>query len=236
MKPSAKKKAAKPAPRPVKKTRKIHEIMKPLRAKRDAAAAAAGAKSSGMTLTRGYYAHSSATLMGDFLIGKGSSIWPGTVIRADMNSIRIGDYVNIQDNCTLHVDSKAGLTIGDYTLVGHNCMIHSCTIGRACLIGIGSIILEGAVVGDGAMITAGVLLRGGSKVPPGALVIKKDGTVKIYEGKAKTLLTIAASLEYEELAKRAVRGVYGPFSREAELAFVERARAVLSSILPGENA
>lgn len=186
-----------------------------------------------MVFKGGYYAHSAATLMGDFTIGRGSSIWPGTVIRADMNSIKIGECVNIQDNCTLHVDSKAGLTIGDYTLVGHNCMIHSCTIGKACLIGIGSIILEGAVVGDGAMITAGVLLRGGSKVPPGALVIQKSGEITVYEGKAKTLLTIAASLEYEQLARRAVDGIYGPFSREEELAFVERAKELQKIILPG---
>ncbi len=113
-------------------------------------------------------------------------------------------------------------------------MIHSCTIGRACLIGIGSIILEGAQVGDGAMITAGVLLRGGTRIPPGALVIQKGGEIKIYEGKAKTVLTIAGSLEYEKLAERAVKGVYGPFSREEELQFVEKAKGILSEILPGE--
>ena len=192
------------------------------------------AASHAMTLRKdGSYVHSSAVLMGDYRIGAGSSIWPGSVIRADMNSITIGRFVNIQDNCTLHVDSKAGLTIGDYTLVGHNCMIHSCTIGRGCLIGIGSIILEGAVVGDGAMITAGVLLRGGTKIAPGALVIQKAGEIKIYEGKAKTLLTIAGSLEYEALAKRAIAGVYGPFSHEEELGFVERAKGILQDILPG---
>lgn len=200
-----------------------------------ARAARKGNKLPGMHLSPdGYYSHSSAVLMGDFSIGPRSSIWPGTVIRADMNSIRIGECVNIQDNTTLHVDSKAGLTIGDYTLVGHNCMIHSCAIGRACLIGIGSIVLEGAQVGDGAMITAGVLLRGGTKVPPGALVIQKGGEVKVYEGKARTLLTIAGSLEYETLAVRASRGEFGPFSREEEMAFVESARAILKDILPGE--
>lgn len=189
-----------------------------------------------MRLVRGFYVHPASVLMGDVTIGRRSSIWPGTVIRGDMNTIAIGECVNIQDNCTLHVDSKAGLTIGDYSLVGHNCMIHSCTVGRACLIGIGSIILEGAVIGDGSMITAGVMLRGGTKIPPRSLVIAKGKDIEIYEGKARTLLTIAGSLEYEALAQRACKGIYGPFSPEEETQFVERAKVIQESIFSGGNA
>ncbi|MBL8018966.1 MAG: gamma carbonic anhydrase family protein [Leptospirales bacterium] len=181
------------------------------------------------------YVHPDATVMGDVIIGKDSSIWPGAVLRGDMNQITIGSMVNIQDNCTLHVDNKAGLSIGDYTLVGHNCMIHSCTIGRACLIGIGSIILEGAVIGDGAMITAGCLIRGGKKIPPFALVVSNGGELTVYENKAKTVLTIAGSIEYLELAKRAVKEVYGPFSKEDEERFLTQAKRIHSELFSSRS-
>jgi carbonic anhydrase/acetyltransferase-like protein (isoleucine patch superfamily) len=86
------------------------------------------------------FVHPSAVLIGLITIGTNSSIWANTVIRADNNTISIGNGVNIQDNSTLHVDSKQGLVIGDYSLIGHNCVLHGCKIGRACMIGIGSIL------------------------------------------------------------------------------------------------
>ncbi|MCE9599554.1 MAG: gamma carbonic anhydrase family protein [Spirochaetia bacterium] len=181
------------------------------------------------------YVHPDATVMGDVVIGKDSSIWPGAVLRGDMNQIKIGSMVNIQDNCTLHVDNKAGLNIGDYTLVGHNCMLHSCTIGRACLIGIGSIILEGAVIGDGAMITAGCLIRGGKKIPPFALVVSNGGELTVYENKAKTVLTIAGSIEYLELARRAVKETYGPFTKEQEEEFLSQAKGIYKELFEGRS-
>jgi len=176
------------------------------------------------------FIHESARVIGLVEMGENCSIWPGAVLRADMNSIILGNCVNIQDNSTLHVDSSAGMSIGDYTLVGHNTMLHSCKIGKACLIGIGSIILDKAEIGDGAMITAGCMIRGGMKIPPKAMVIQKEGKLFIYENKAKVQLTVAGSIEYMELAARHQKNLFGPFTKEEEKDFFVRAGQVMEEL------
>ncbi|MBK8395434.1 MAG: gamma carbonic anhydrase family protein [Leptospiraceae bacterium] len=176
------------------------------------------------------FIHKSASIIGLVEMGENCSIWPGSVLRADMNSIVLGKSVNIQDNSTLHVDSSAGLSIGDYTLVGHNTMLHSCKIGKACLIGIGSIILDKAEIGDGAMITAGCMIRGGMKIPSKAMVIQKEGKLLIYENKAKIQLTIAGSIEYMELAARYQKNLFGPFTKEEEHGFYLRAGIIMEEL------
>jgi carbonic anhydrase/acetyltransferase-like protein (isoleucine patch superfamily) len=176
------------------------------------------------------FIHERATVYGDVEMGEFSSLWPGVVVRADMNRFVLGKYVNIQDNSTLHSDSKRGITIGDYTLVGHHAMIHGCTIGRAVLIGIGSTILDDAEIGDGAMITAGCMIRGGTKIPPRALVTPNGSSIKIFENKAKTIYTIAGCLEYVELARRMQQGKWGPFSAEEEAKFLSRAKEIMAEM------
>lgn len=160
-------------------------------------------------------------------MGPQSSIWAGAVLRADMNTIRLGRAVNIQDNTTIHVDSRSPCEIGDYALVGHNAMLHGCRIGRAVMIGIGCVVLDGAEIGDGAMVTAGCLIRGGAKIPEHALVLQKDGKLIIKEGKARTGYTIAGSLEYVELAERWRRGEWGAFTREHEEELFRRGEELL---------
>jgi carbonic anhydrase/acetyltransferase-like protein (isoleucine patch superfamily) len=176
------------------------------------------------------FIHERATVYGDVSMDEFSSLWPGVVLRADMNSFVLGKYVNIQDNTTIHCDSRRGVTIGDYTLVGHNAMIHGCQIGRAVLIGIGSVVLDGAEIGDGAMITAGCMIRGGTKIPSRALVTPDGSSIKIFENKARTALTVAGSLEYVELASRMQKGIWGPFSRAEEEAFLARAKEIVSGL------
>ncbi|XDD50483.1 gamma carbonic anhydrase family protein [Leptospira sp. WS92.C1] len=173
------------------------------------------------------FIHPRATAIGLVEMGPYSSLWPGAVARADMNRIILGEGVNIQDNSTLHTDSNRGIFIGDYTLVGHNTMLHGCSIGRGCLIGIGSIILEEAEICDGAMIMAGCMIRGGKKIPPGAMVIQKNGDLKIFERKAKPILSVAGCLEYIALSKRFKEGIFGPFSKEEETEFQNQARKIL---------
>ncbi len=160
------------------------------------------------------FVHPSAVLIGLVQLGPRSSVWPNTVIRADKNRVQIGAGVNIQDNSTLHVDSKQGIVIGDYTLVGHRTVLHSCRIGKACMIGMGSMVLEGAEIGDGAMITAGCLIRGNARIPPRALVVNKGGEIVVRENKARPLMTITGSLEYIELAQRFQKNVWGPLAPE----------------------
>ncbi|MBE7413471.1 MAG: gamma carbonic anhydrase family protein [Leptospiraceae bacterium] len=158
------------------------------------------------------------------------SIWPGAVLRADTNFIKLGKAVNIQDNSTIHVDSTYSTSIGDYSLIGHNVVIHSSTIGKACLIGIGSIILENCVIGDGAMISAGCLIRGNTKIPPKAMVIQKNGELKIYENKSRPQLIIASSLEYVESSKRFLNKFFAPFSENETKEFFMKAGSILKEL------
>lgn len=220
----AKKKVAKKTARPAKK-----KVTRRASAQKPATKPSAQNQAPGLGFDKSVFIHPAATVMGQATIGACSSIWPGAVVRADLNTIELGAYVNVQDNSTLHVDSRGALTIGDYTLIGHNAMVHSCTIGRGVLIGIGAVVLDGAEIGDGAAITAGCLIRGGRKIPAGALVLSKRGEVVVIEGKARPKMTVAGSLEYHQLAERHLRGQYGPFSAEAEQAFYAEADRIVAS-------
>jgi carbonic anhydrase/acetyltransferase-like protein (isoleucine patch superfamily) len=99
-----------------------------------------------------------AVLVGDVKLEVGSSIWYKAVIRADLDSIQIGTYSNIQDGAILHGDVGLPLVIEDYVTVGHNAVIHGLRIGRGSLIGIGAIILEGVTIGSGSIVGAGAVV------------------------------------------------------------------------------
>jgi carbonic anhydrase/acetyltransferase-like protein (isoleucine patch superfamily) len=112
-----------------------------------------------------------ATIIGDCVIGEGSSVWFGAVIRGDSNSIKIGCRTNIQDLCVVHVDSTNKVEIGDNVTIGHRAIIHGCKIGSNCIIGMGAIIMNGAQIGDGCIVGAGSLVTEGQIIPPKSLVL-----------------------------------------------------------------
>lgn len=108
-----------------------------------------------------------AAIIGDTVIGDGCSIWFGAVLRGDVNSIKIGNHVNIQDGAVLHtLYQKSTIEIGDYVSVGHNVTIHGAHVHDYALIGMGSTLLDDAVIGEGAIIAAGALVLKGTKVGP----------------------------------------------------------------------
>lgn len=110
-------------------------------------------------------------VVGDVTIGPDSSIWYNTVVRGDINYVRIGRGTNIQDLSVLHVTHETHpLQIGDQVTVGHKATLHGCTIMSRCLIGMGAIVLDGAVVEEQAMVAAGAVVPPGMKVPSGTLV------------------------------------------------------------------
>lgn len=109
-------------------------------------------------------------IIGRVEIGRDSSIWYNTVIRGDVNSIKIGDRSNVQDACVLHVTGKYPLFIGNNVTIGHAVKLHGCTVEDLCLIGIGSIVLDGAVVSRNSMVAAGAVVKPGFVVPSGKLV------------------------------------------------------------------
>ncbi len=111
-------------------------------------------------------------IIGDVEIGEKSSVWFNTVIRGDVNYIRIGKRTNIQDNSSLHVTKDTyPLIIGDDVTVGHGVVLHGCTVKDRCLIGMGAVILDDAEIGPDSIVGAGALVTEGTKVPSGSLVI-----------------------------------------------------------------
>lgn len=113
-----------------------------------------------------------AVLVGDVTIGKKSSVWYNVVIRGDVNTIQIGQEVNVQDGTVIHgTYQEHGVKIHDRVTIGHLAMLHGCEIGRACLIGMSSIVMDGAQIGEYSIVGAGSLVTEGSKFPPRSLIL-----------------------------------------------------------------
>ncbi len=116
------------------------------------------------------YLAENATIIGDVEIGDDCSIWFNTVLRGDVNPIRIGNKVNIQDGSTLHTLYKKSIVeIGDNVSIGHNVVVHGAKIEKNCLIGIGSILLDHSVIGENSIIAAGSVVLQNTIVEPGSI-------------------------------------------------------------------
>ena len=108
-----------------------------------------------------------AVIVGDVVIGEECSIWYSTVLRGDVNSIRIGNRVNIQDGSVLHtLYQKSTIEIGDDVSIGHNVIIHGAKVKDYALLGMGSIIMDDAEVGEGALVAAGSVVLAKTKKGP----------------------------------------------------------------------
>lgn len=111
-----------------------------------------------------------ATVVGDVIMGDKCSVWFNAVIRGDVNSIVIGNKVNIQDGVIIHCTyKKTTTTIGNNVSIGHKAIIHGCTIDDNVLVGMGAIIMDGAEIGSNSIIGAGALVLEGTKVEPGTV-------------------------------------------------------------------
>ena len=111
-----------------------------------------------------------ALVIGDVEIGPDTNIWFYSVVRGDLNYIRIGSNCNIQDACVLHVEKDLfPLFIEDEVVLGHRVVVHGCKIGKGSLIGIGAIVLNGAEIGEGSMVGAGSVVTPNSILPPRTL-------------------------------------------------------------------
>lgn len=120
-----------------------------------------------------------AIVIGDVEIGEDASIWFGSVVRGDVNFIRIGARTNIQDATVIHVSSETHSTILEHEVtVGHRVTLHGCYVETGCLIGIGAILLDGVRVGANSLVAAGSLLTPGTEIPPGSLVMGSPAKVK----------------------------------------------------------
>jgi len=129
------------------------------------------------TLGQRVYVDPAACVIGDVVLGDDVSVWPGTVIRGDVNYIRIGARTNIQDGTIVHVshDGPYGnpggfaTIIGEDVTIGHGAIVHACVIEDACRIGMGSTILDGAIIRKHGFVGAGALIPPGKTVGSGEL-------------------------------------------------------------------
>ena len=111
-----------------------------------------------------------ATIIGDVIMGDDCSIWFNTVVRGDVNSIRIGNKVNIQDGAVLHcLYEKSIIEIGNNVSIGHNVIIHGAKIHDNVLIGMGAIVMDHAIIGENSIIAAGALVLDSTIIESGSI-------------------------------------------------------------------
>lgn len=118
-----------------------------------------------------------AVVVGSVVIGRGSNVWYGAVLRADDDVITVGDECNIQDLCCIHVDSGEPAVLADRVSIGHHATVHGAFVGSGALIGMGAVVLGGAKIGSGALIAAGAVVLPGTVVPEGVLFAGVPGRV-----------------------------------------------------------
>jgi carbonic anhydrase/acetyltransferase-like protein (isoleucine patch superfamily) len=155
-------------------------------------------------LAAGAWVHPRAIVIGEVSLGADSSVWPGAVIRGDVNRITIGAASNIQDGSVLHVSHRSAdypdggpLVIGDRVTVGHTVILHACTIEDECLIGMGTIILDRAVIKKHVLLGAGSLVPEGRVLESGQLYLGRPA-------KAVRALTAAEIAYFNDSAEHYV--------------------------------
>ncbi len=120
---------------------------------------------------------SNAILVGDVRLGKDSSVFYGAVLRADIESIQIGEGTNVQDGAVIHTADDIPALLGAHCTIGHSAIIHACRIGNLCLVGMGAVVLDDAEIGDECLIGARALVTQRTKIPPRSLVIGSPAKV-----------------------------------------------------------
>jgi carbonic anhydrase/acetyltransferase-like protein (isoleucine patch superfamily) len=151
----------------------------------------------GITPTLGdrVYVDSAASVIGDVVLGDDVSIWPGTVLRGDVNHIRVGARTSIQDGSVVHVAHTGPYgpgfpcLIGEGVTIGHAAVVHACTIGDYCLIGMHATVLDGAVVKKYGFVGAGSL------IPPGKVV----GERELWLGNPAKFVRLLSDRQVEQL-------------------------------------
>ena len=160
-------------------------------------------------LGTGVFVDDTALVIGDVVIGADSSVWPYTVVRGDVNQIRIGARTNIQDQSMLHVTHKSSYnpdgvacSVGDDVTVGHQVVLHACRIDNKCLIGMGSILMDNVQVGEYTLIGAGSLITENTVLEGGYLWIGRPArrVRALTDGEREYILYSAQN--YVRLAKR----------------------------------
>lgn len=120
---------------------------------------------------RAVYIDVDAVIIGDVVIERGANIWPGAVLRGDVERITIGAETSVQDNSVLHTDPEYPTFVGKRVIIGHGVILHGATVGDDALIGMGSTLLNGCVIGAQSIVGAGALVTQGKVFPPRSMIL-----------------------------------------------------------------
>lgn len=153
-------------------------------------------------LAEGVFVARGATLIGAVTVGSRSSVWFNAVLRADINSITIGECSNLQDNVVAHVADDFDCRVGSYCTVGHSALLHGCSIGDQTLVGMGAAVLDGAVVGKYCLIGANALVTQGMQIPDGSLVVGSPAKVKRSLSPEEITVLKSHAEKYAKIAAR----------------------------------
>ncbi|MEM9654642.1 MAG: gamma carbonic anhydrase family protein [Actinomycetota bacterium] len=129
-------------------------------------------------LDRAAFIHPTAQIYGAVELGAGSSIWPNTVIRSEMQHVSVGAMTNIQDFVMIHVIEEQPTVIGNFCSITHHVTVHGATIEDDCLIGIGAVIMDGAHIGRGSIVAGGAFIPEGKVYPPNSIIMGSPGKVR----------------------------------------------------------
>ena len=144
----------------------------------------------------------SASIIGDVVVEEKSSIWPGAVLRGDIEQIYIGPCSNVQDNVSIHTSHGQPTIIGKYVTIGHNAVVHGAEIGDYTIIGMGAVVLDGAKIGKHVIIGAGALVPPGKEIPDYSLVVGVPGKVVRQLSEEEIEWTKKNAEIYMELAEK----------------------------------
>lgn len=125
----------------------------------------------------GAFVHPDATVIGDVVLEEGASVWPGAVLRGDVERIVLGSHTSFQDNSVAHTDPGYPIAVGPDCVIGHGVIVHGATIGARCLIGMGSTLLNGCEIGEESIVGANSLVTQGKKFPPRSLIMGSPAKV-----------------------------------------------------------
>jgi carbonic anhydrase/acetyltransferase-like protein (isoleucine patch superfamily) len=141
-----------------------------------------------------------ATLVGGATVEADAGVFYGAVVRADMDTISLGQRSNLQDNVVVHTDFGFPAWIGAGVSVGHAAVVHGCIIDDNCLIGMNATVLNGAVIGTGSLVAAGSVVLEGTRIPPRSLVAGVPGKVRRELTEEEYAKILRNAEHYRELA------------------------------------
>jgi carbonic anhydrase/acetyltransferase-like protein (isoleucine patch superfamily) len=126
---------------------------------------------------RAVYIDVDAVIIGDVVIERGANIWPGAVLRGDVERITIGAETSVQDNSVLHCDPGYPMLIGQKAVIGHGAILHGATVGDGVLVGMGALLLNGCTIGSQSIVAAGSLVTQGKVFPPRSMIMGAPATL-----------------------------------------------------------